>query len=155
MATSTMVASLASSTACLSPPGVGRAADPGKATGGAPWGSATSNQELEKKVALLNDILDGKLKPIDMPARVEKDWPTLTPDERKKSLEGITELVEDLKGAGKSGAVIPPGPDRDMAMAQLYFTERRFIEAADLLSRILDKNPIHPGARNLLARCFF
>jgi tetratricopeptide (TPR) repeat protein len=140
---------------CLEKAGVGRAADPSKAEGPAPWGSATTNQELEKKVALLNDIMDGKLAPVDIPARVEKDWPNLTADERKKSLEGITDLVEDLKRSGKQGTVIPAGPDRDMALAQLYFSERRFIEAATLLSGILDKNPRYPSARNLLARCFF
>ncbi len=143
------------SAGCLSPPGVGRAADPAHADGPAPWGSATTNAELDKKVKLLNDILDGKLKPVDLPARVEKDWPKMSADERKKSLEGISDLMEDLKSAGKAGTAIPPGPDRDMAMAQLYFGERRFIEAAELLSGILDKNPIYPGARNLLARCFF
>ena len=140
---------------CLSPPGIGRAADPSHAEGQAPWGSATTNKELEKKVGLLNDILDGKLAPIDVPARVEKDWPNMSADERKKSLQGITDLMEDLKQSGKAGTVIPPGPDRDMALAQLYFSERRFIESATLLSGILDKNPRYPSARNLLARCFF
>lgn len=146
------VASLAG---CLEPPGVGRAADPTRAPGQAPWGSATSNAELEKKVHLLEDILDGKLKPVDLPKRVEKDWPDMSPEERQRSLEGITQLMEDLQQSGRAGAAIPPGPDRDMALAQLYFSERRFIEAATLLSKILDANPTYPGARNLLARCFF
>jgi tetratricopeptide (TPR) repeat protein len=142
-------------TACLEPPGVGRAADPGKAPGQAPWGSATSNAELEKKVKLLEDILDGKLQAVDLPKRVEKDWPDQTPDERKKSLEAITDLMEDFKQAGKAGTAIPPGPDREMAFAQLYFSERRFIESATILSKVLDENATYPGARNLLARCFF
>lgn len=140
---------------CLEPPGVGRAADPSKVPGQAPWGSATSNAELEKKVHLLEDILDGKLTPVDLPKRVEKDWPDMSPEERQQSLEGITQLMEDMQSAGKAGQAIAPGPDRDMALAQLYFSERRFIEAATLLSKILDVNPIYPGARNLLARCFF
>src|SRR3954454_23766515 len=118
------VVAVLGSVACLqvAPPGVGRAADPSKAGGPAPWGSATTNAALDKKVALLNDILDGKLQPVDLPARVEKDWPNMSVDERKKALAGITELVEDLKQAGKGGTAIPPGPDRDMALAQLYFT---------------------------------
>ncbi len=140
---------------CLEAPGVGRAADPSKAEGAAPWGSATSNAEMEKKVKLLEDILDGKVASADLPKRVEKDWPTMTPDERKKALQGLTDLMDDLKAAGKAGSVIPPGPDRDMAVAQLYFSERRFIEASTLLSKLLDKNPTYPRARNLLARCFF
>lgn len=140
---------------CLEPPGVGRAADPSKAEGAAPWGSATSNAEMEKKVQLLADILDGKVVAADMPKRVEKDWPDMKPEERRKALQGLTDLMEDLKAAGKQGEAIPAGPDRDMAFAQLYFSERRFIEAATLLSKLLDKNPTYPRARNLLARCFF
>lgn len=142
-------------TACLQPPGVGRAADPSKSDGQAPWGSATSNDEMDKKVRLLEDILDGKLSTADLPKRVEKDWPHMTADERKKSLQGITDLMDDLKASGKAGSAVPVGPDRSMAIAQLYFSERRFIEASTLLSQLLDQNPTYPHARNLLARCFF
>ena len=142
-------------TACLEPPGVGRAADPSKADGQAPWGSATSNAEMDKKMRLLTDILDGKLKNADLPKRVEEDWPQLNSDERKQSLQGITDLMDDLKGAGLAGSKVPAGPDRDMALAQLYFSERRFIEASTMLSALLDKTPTYPRARNLLARCFF
>ncbi|NBV76481.1 MAG: tetratricopeptide repeat protein, partial [Methylococcaceae bacterium] len=39
--------------------------------------------------------------------------------------------------------------------AELYFNERRFIEAAHLFSKILDRDPKYPQARNLLARCFY
>lgn len=140
---------------CLEPPGVGRAADPAKAPGPAPWGSATSNAELEKKRALLNDILDGKITAETLTARIEQEWPDLTPDQRKRSLASVTTLLEDLQHSGRAGQPVPAGPDRDMAVAQLYFSERRFIEAATLLSSILDQKPTYPGARNLLARCFF
>lgn len=145
----------ATSLGCLEPPGVGRAADPGKSPGPAPWGSATSNAELEKKRALLEDILNGKLSAEALTMRIEKDWPGLTPDQRKRSLASVTQLLEDLQRSGRAGQAVPPGPDRDMAVAQLYFSERRFIEAASMLSSILDAQPTYPGARNLLARCFF
>ena len=71
-----IVVVIAVTAGCLEPPGVGRAADPSKADGPAPWGSATSNEEMEKKVKLLEDILDGKVLAADLPKRVEKDWPT-------------------------------------------------------------------------------
>lgn len=141
--------------ACLEPPGVGRAADPGKAPGPAPWGSATSNAELETKLKLLNDILDGVVTPENVSARVAKDWPDLTEDQRNRSLQGVTQLLKDLNDSGRAGKPVEVGPDRDMAIAQLYFSERRFIEASTLLSKILDKAPAYPNARNLLARCFF
>ncbi len=140
---------------CIDPPGVGKASDPSRASGQAPWGSATSNDELEIKLRLLNDILDGKLTGAKLAERVVNDYPSMTPPERQKALEGMTSLLEDLKRTGQEGKAVPPGPDREMAKAQLYFSERRFIEAATMLSAILDQNAIYPGARNLLARCFF
>ena len=140
---------------CLEPPGVGRAADPGKAPGPAPWGSATTNRELEKKLALLTDVLDGSVSPENLGPRIEKDWPELDADQRKRSLVGVTQLLEDLNKSGRTGLRIEAGPDRDMAIGQLYFSERRFIEAATIFSKILDANPTYPNARNLLARCFF
>jgi tetratricopeptide (TPR) repeat protein len=146
---------LSANSACLEPPGVGRAADPAKAPGPAPWGSATSNAELEKKKALLDDILDGKITPETIAPRIQKDWPDLTDDQRKRSLVSVTQLLEDQAKSGRAGQRVPAGADRDMAVAQLYFSERRFIEASTILSAVLDNNPIYPSARNLLARCFF
>lgn len=143
------------SAGCLEPPGVGRAADPGKAPGPAPWGSATTNSELEKKLSLLNDVLDGKITGENLVERVKKDWPDLTDEQRSRTLSGVTALIEDLQQSGQAGKPIAPGPDREMAVAQLYFSERRFIEAGTILSKILDEKPTYPNARNLLARCFF
>jgi tetratricopeptide (TPR) repeat protein len=48
-----------------------------------------------------------------------------------------------------------PGLARDFFWADFYFYERRFIEAAQILSGILDQNAKYPHARNLLARCFY
>ena len=140
---------------CLEAPGVGRAADPGKAQGPAPWGSATTNQELEKKLLLLNDILDGKVTPETVTARIAKDWPDLDEAGRKRGLVGVTQLLDDLNKSGRAGEKVEAGPDREMAIGQLYFSERRFIEAATIFSKILDTQPTYPNARNLLARCFF
>ena len=140
---------------CLEPPGVGRAADPARAPGPAPWGSATSNADLEKKRHLLDDVLDGKITAEKLVARVNLDWPDLTAEQRKRALVGVTQVLEDLTKSGRAGQKVEAGPDRDMAIAQLYFSERRFIEAATMLSTILDAKPTYPGARNLLARCFF
>jgi tetratricopeptide (TPR) repeat protein len=148
-------AALASTTACLEPPGVGRAADPGRAPGPAPWGSATSNADLARKRALLDDILDGRITAESLAARLNEDWPQLTVEERTRALVGVTTVLEDLTKSGRAGRRVEPGPDRDMAVAQLYFSERRFIEAATILSKILDANATYPQARNLLARCFF
>ncbi|HEY1099616.1 MAG TPA: tetratricopeptide repeat protein [Myxococcota bacterium] len=150
-----LLVSLLSSLACLDAPTVGRAADPARAQGPAPWGSATSNAELDKKARLLDDILDGRLTAETLVARIEKDWPELTPEQRTRQLGTVTEMLADLQKAGRAGQRVPDGPDREMAKAQLYFSERRFIEAATMLSSILDQNPTYPGARNLLARCFF
>lgn len=50
---------------------------------------------------------------------------------------------------------LPKGASSEMEYAKLYFSERRLIEASEILSQLLDKNPLYPGARNLLARCFY
>ena len=140
---------------CQEQAGIGRAADPSKAPGPAPWGSATTNAELDKKMKLLEDILDGKLTAEGIGARVQKEWPDLTPEQRTRALVGVTTLLEELTKAGRAGQRVADGPDRDFARANLLFSERRFIEAAKILSRLLDTNPVYPEARNLLARCFF
>lgn len=150
-----VVATTAVTAGCLEAPGVGRAADPAKASGPAPWGSATSNAELDKKRALLDDILDGKITPETIAARIAKDWPEQSKEERERNLKGVTEMLADLAKSGRAGQRVPDGPDREMAKAQLYFSERRFIEASTILSAILDQKPTYPSARNLLARCFF
>lgn len=41
------------------------------------------------------------------------------------------------------------------AQAEKLFEQQKFIESAKMLSKLLDKDPQLPGARNLLARCFF
>mgnify|MGYP001590553814 CR=1 FL=1 len=151
---SSVVALTVSLTACLEPPASGRAADPAKAPGPAPWGSATTNAELAVKLKLLEEFLDGGLTPAKLAERAEKAYPSLSADERKKQLESIANLMTELQQSGHAGMKITGAP-REMAKAELYFAERRFIEAATMLSRILDDDAIYPGARNLLARCFF
>jgi thioredoxin-like negative regulator of GroEL len=96
-------------------------------------GSATSNAELEKELALLNDILAGKV-PFD---QISPLLSRVVPKEIAKKIP------------------IAQGPDRDIWIAELYFGERRFIESAHILSRLLDEKPKYPRARNLLARCFY
>lgn len=145
---------LAGAVACMDESGVGRAADPAKAPGPAPWGSATTNAELAVKLKLLEEVLDGELTPAQLAARGEKAYPTLNADERAAQLKPVADVMRQMQEAGHAGVKVT-GLPRDMAKAELYFEERRFIEAATQLSQILDQNPIYPRARNLLARCFF
>lgn len=140
--------------ACLEQPTAGRAADPASASGPAPWGSATTNAELEVKLVLLEEFLDAQLTPAQLAARAEKAYPSLTVEQRNQQLQSISKLMTEFQQAGHGGMKIT-GLPRDMAKAELYFAERRFIEAATSLSRILDQDAVYPGARNLLARCFF
>lgn len=46
-------------------------------------------------------------------------------------------------------------PKPSYAQAEKLFEEQKFIESAKILSKLLDEDPRSPGARNLLARCFF
>ncbi len=149
----TVLAALVAS-ACLEQPTAGRAADPARASGPAPWGSATSNAELEIKLTLLEEFLDGALTPMQLAGRAAKAYPSLSTEQRNEQLQSLSKIMTEFQQSGLAGMKIT-GLPRDMAKAELYFAERRFIEAATLLSRILDQEPIFPGARNLLARCFF
>lgn len=50
-----------------------------------------------------------------------------------------------------------PAPKKEptYAQAEALFEKQKFIESAQMLSGLLDIHPKLPGARNLLARCFF
>lgn len=47
----------------------------------------------------------------------------------------------------------PSGPTYQQA--EKLFEQQKFVEASQMLSKLLDQEPTLPGARNLLARCFF
>jgi tetratricopeptide (TPR) repeat protein len=141
--------------ACQEAPRPGLAADPSRAQAPGPWGSSTSNQELDIKRELLTDVLDGKITAEQLPGRLQQSFPKQTDEQRKAGVASIAELMTMLQASGRLGQVMPAGPDRDFAFAQLYFGDRRFIEAGALLSTVLDRQPNYPRARNLLARCFF
>jgi len=98
-------------------------------------------------------MLDGKIDPRKAAAVIDKEFGDLDPDEQEKRVASLVEALKEASGLAKDGKVA--GPKRDMVIARLYFAERRFIEAGMLLSQVLDTDPIFPGARNLLARCFY
>lgn len=144
------------SVGCLEAPGVGRAAAPNVADQGAPvMGSSTTNSQVKAKVDILEDLLDGKIDPAQAADRIDQTFKDLSKEEQDKRLANLREALRELPGTTAKGRAMAQGPDRDMIFARLYFSERRFIDAATRLSRVLDVNPVYPGARNLLARCFF
>lgn len=63
------------------------------------------------------------------------------------------ELAKKVEAFHAKG--LPAGLKKEFSLAELYFEERRFIEASQILSKILDKDAKYPQARNLLARCFY
>lgn len=140
---------------CLEQPGVGKAAAPGLTDAPGPMGSTTTGQQVATKVKILEDLLDGKITPAQAAERIDKAFGDLSKEEQKARIASLQSALESLPGGVGPGRPMPPGPNRDMILARLYFDERRFIESAMLLSRVLDQDPIYPNARNLLARCFF
>lgn len=48
-----------------------------------------------------------------------------------------------------------PAQQPTYVQAEKLFEQQKFIESAKMLSKLLDQDPKLPGARNLLARCFF
>lgn len=149
------VASFFCLTGCLEQPGVGRAAAPSQASAPGPvMGSATTNAELTKKVAILEALLDGKMDAGEAARAIDEQFRDLPAEEQEKRIGALREALAEA-GRVTRGKPMVKGPARDMIIARLYFSERRFIEAATLLSRILDQDPRFPTARNLLARCFY
>lgn len=150
-----VVGALAMSLAgCLKPPDVGKAAAPEQARSSGVMGGGT-NKQVNAKVDMLVGLLDGKLTPLDIKERLEKEFAGLSDEERKERTQLLEQAMSNLPpGIGK-GRPMPQGTERDMVMARLYFSERRFIEAADFVTRVLDSKPDYPEARNLLARSFF
>lgn len=150
-----VVASTLCITGCLEQPGVGRAAAPSQANAPGPvMGSFTSNEELSKKVAILEALLDGKMDAAAAARKIDEQFRDLPVEEQEKRIGSLKEALAEA-GEATKGRPMVQGPKRDMVIARLYFSERRFIEAATLLSRILDQDPRFPTARNLLARCFY
>jgi tetratricopeptide (TPR) repeat protein len=147
---------IAATIGCVEAPEVGAAAAPNKAKSRGPvMGSATSNEEVAKKVDVLNKLLDGKMSVDQAVERLDKEYKDLDAKEKQKRLASLREAINAITGQVKSGQAMPAGPDRDIIIARLYFAEHRFIEAAVLLSGILDTRDDYPTARNLLARCFY
>lgn len=140
---------------CLEPPQVGSAAAPSKAETHAPVMGGSTNTELQKKVAILEGILDGKISRQDLVKRMEKDFKDLEGADREKRLAELKEALENLPGDIGNGQALAEGPQRWMILGKFYFAERRFIEAAELFTKVLDTQAGYAEARNLLARCFF
>jgi tetratricopeptide (TPR) repeat protein len=139
---------------CLEAPGVGGAADPSRAENRAPvMGSTTTNQEVAKKVEILEKLLDGEIDEDQASKAIDQSFADLPVEERKKRVASLKQALNEMRMAAKGGGV--QGLERQMIVARLYFSERRFIEAAKLLSAVLDEKPNYAGARNLLARCFY
>jgi len=141
--------------ACLEAPGVGAAAAPEEAESRAPVMGGSTNTELKRKLDILEGLLDGTLTVQDVQKRIEKDFADLAPADREEKLKQLKETLAGLPQHLSTGKGMPKGPERDMVLAQFYFSERRFIESAELISRVLDVRSDYPEARNLLARCFF
>jgi tetratricopeptide (TPR) repeat protein len=137
---------------CLEAPGVGKAAAPGQARSNAPvMGSTTTNEDLTKKVEILSALLDGKMDALAASKAIDQHFGKLPAEEQDKRVASLKQALQEAQGlAGQLDK-----PKKDMILARLYFAERRFIEAAQHLSAILDVDPVFPGARNLLARCFY
>ena len=148
------------SSACHEPPQYAASAVPEQSKGPAPMGSATSNALLKEKVTLLEQMLNGTIEIDKIQSAValaneidKKELATLSADDQKALL--VRDLFQRIPAGVSAEKPLTDPQQKAMIIAQLYFDERRFIEAGHQLSRLLDTSPQYPGARNLLARCFF
>lgn len=127
---------------CQRAPRVSPAANPTEALAVAPMGSPTTNSALKRKLAIFTELIDGSL-------NLSQQKPHNPTSNDSIAYELITALSIDAKKLPLKGI------HRDFSFGHFYFSERRFIESAQFLSRVLDQNPVFPYARNLLARCFY
>ena len=123
-------------------------------------GSATSNALLKEKAQILEQMLDGQIELTKIQSAValaneidKQKTQTLNADQQKALL--VRDLFQRVPAGINATKPLSAPHQKAMIIAQLYFDERRFIEAGHQLSRLLDEAPQYPGARNLLARCFF
>lgn len=146
---------MALSLACSEAPEIGQAADPDQARNARAVFGGSTNTQLKEKRDLLVGLLDGKIAREDMRDELEKSLEGLTEQEKKQRKEALRDALAALPSSIGRGNPMPQGPERDMLLGRFYFSERRFIQAAEFFTRILDVKPDYPEARNLLARCFF
>jgi tetratricopeptide (TPR) repeat protein len=119
----------------------------------APMESDTSNGELLKRKVLLERLLDGQVSKEEFAAaKALNAHPKEDAPEDQQRLAKLIDYLslEDLPPKAAVGSL-----ERDFAVGQFYFYERRFIEASQIFSKLLDKKPGLLRVRNLLARCFY
>ena len=73
-------------------------------------GSEVSNLELNKRVELLKDLLDGKVSASNINARYEKELKGLDGDERAAKMKALQESFDALPERIKTARAWPPGP---------------------------------------------
>jgi len=132
---------------------VASSADPRSVNAAAPMESQTSNAELNDRRVVLDKLLDGQFTKAEFDAAKALGK---VPDEHVALEAKRLAKIIDYLGLETLPPVAPPGSlEREFAFGQFYFYERRFIEASQILSKLLDKRPTWLRVRNLLARCFY
>lgn len=139
---------------CQRAPMVSGSAEPNSVNSVAPMASDTSNAELLKRKKLVDQLFDGEVSEDDFKkARgLDLNDPNLQADE---SSIRLAKMIGYLGLEKRPDKISKGSTQREFWEAQFYFYERRFIEAAQIFSRILDVKPGWLRARNLLARCFY
>ena len=133
---------------------------PEESKGPAPMGSATSNALLKEKVELLELMMAGQIPAEQLQKAAERakaiaQQPTQALDAEAQKALLVHDLARRLPAGISEQNPLTDAAQKKLIVAKLYFDERRFIEAAHQLSKLLDAKPKYPNARNLLARCFF
>ncbi|HXW53693.1 MAG TPA: hypothetical protein VEL47_06280 [Myxococcota bacterium] len=142
--------------ACQKPSAWAPAADNLSASGPPPMGARTYNDELKRELSLLDDLLNErisveKLKKIKS-ALIAGNVSLLSQDKKTdeahlvKILLALPELVHQTKPLPKNG--------KKWLVAKYYFLERRWVEAAMLMTEILQQEN-NDLIRNWRARAIF
>jgi tetratricopeptide (TPR) repeat protein len=139
--------------ACQQAPTQSRSANPSSSKGDAPFGSKIPNEIVQQKMDILNTVLNGQLPPQEFESVLKKKLPSMSTEQWDHITSVSKQFLQEIQTSGRQFPLSVL--DQDFIRGQIYFADRRFIEAAHALSKVLDANPKYPGARNTLARCFF
>lgn len=132
---------------------VSGSANPNSVEAAPPMESKTSNAELAKRKLIVEKLINGEISQKDFSAAQDVNQ---KPDSAKtEEIERLAKIVdylglEQLPAKMQTGAV-----QGEFMMGEFFFYERRFIEASQIFSKLLDARPNWLRARNLLARSFY
>ncbi len=136
-------------------PSVDVAANPQSGNSFARVMGGSTNYEFKIKEAIFDALLNGKAQDPQIKQDILRQIQASGAPSDETTYDQLVARFAQGSERLMRGELIPVGEDRDMAKAQFFVQERRYIEAAKLFSSVLDMNPSRKHARTGLATCLY